>query len=53
MITDTVTVEYYLLPDGTYGVVVQELTYGDMAVVLLLVALLFVRIYELWTQSTR
>jgi hypothetical protein len=53
MITDTVTVEYYLLPDGTYGAIVQELTYGDIAVILLLVALLFVEIYQLWTRSTR
>jgi hypothetical protein len=53
MITDTVTVEYYLLPDGTYGAIVPELTYGDIAVILLLVALLFVEIYQLWTRSTR
>jgi hypothetical protein len=48
MITDTLTLEYYLLPDGTYGVLRQELTYGDVVIILLLVALVFLKMYELW-----
>jgi len=48
MITDTLTLEYYLMPDGSYAVLRQELTYGDVVIILLLVALVFLRIYELW-----
>lgn len=47
---DTETIIWYLLPDGTYAIVRQEMTYGDAIIILLLIALLFLEIYKLWTH---
>jgi hypothetical protein len=55
MITDTVTFDYYLLPDGTAAIVRHEMTYGDSVIILLLLFLVLIQVYALWThqQSTR
>jgi hypothetical protein len=55
MITDTVTFDYYQLPDGTAAIVRHEMTYGEAVIILLLVFLVLIQVYALWTRqrSTR
>jgi hypothetical protein len=55
MITDTLTIEAYLLPDGSLAIVRQEMSYGEVIIILLLVFLVLIEVYKLWTrqQSTR
>jgi hypothetical protein len=55
MITSTVTLEAYLLPDGSLAIVRQEMSYGEVVIILLLVFLVLIEVYTLWTrqQSTR
>lgn len=39
------------LPDGTYAAIVQQMTYGEAAIFLVLVALLFLKVYEVWRRG--
>lgn len=50
MSDETITIQLVQLPDGSYGAVVQTITYGEAVIILLLVALLFLRIYEVWRR---
>jgi hypothetical protein len=50
-ITSTLTIVPYEMPDGSYAFVRQEMNYGDIVIILLLIALLFVHIYTLWTRQ--
>lgn len=44
------TTTLVLLPDGSYGLVLHTLTYGEAVIILLLVALVFLKIYEVWRR---
>jgi ABC-type nickel/cobalt efflux system permease component RcnA len=44
------TSEIITLPDGTQGAILRSMDYGDAVIILLLAALLFLRVYELWRQ---
>lgn len=45
------TLQWYIMPDGSAAIIRQEMTYGDVVIILLLVALLFMQIYYLWNQA--
>lgn len=38
------------LPDGTIAVLARSMTWGDSIIILLLVALVFLEIYQLWRR---
>jgi hypothetical protein len=42
--------QYIQLPDGTYAAVVQQMTYGEIVIILLLVVIVFVELYKLWRE---
>ncbi len=44
------TSEIITLPDGTHAAIMRSMDYGDAVIILILAALLFLRIYELWRQ---
>jgi hypothetical protein len=44
------TAQLIQLPDGTYAAVVRSATYGELTVILILVALLFLQVYALWSM---
>lgn len=44
------TTQYILLPDGTYAALVRSMTYGEAAVILLLVAVVFMLAMLMWRQ---
>ena len=37
-----------ILPDGSVAVLSRTMTWGDIVIILLLVALLFLELYKLW-----
>jgi hypothetical protein len=39
-----------LLPDGTYAVLHRSMTWGEVVIALLLLAILVLKVYELWTR---
>lgn len=39
------------LPDGTWAVVHQAMSWGDIVILLVLVALLMLYIYDLWNRT--
>lgn len=42
------------LPDGTQAVIIRSMDWGQAVIILLLVALVFLKVYELWvTLHTR
>lgn len=45
---DPSIVEYLLLPDGTYAGISRQMSYGEAVIIFLLVALVFLKVYELW-----
>jgi hypothetical protein len=45
------TTTYIQLPDGTWSVIFRSMTYGEIVIILLLVALLILYIYDLWTRN--
>lgn len=42
---------YTLLPDGTYAVLHRSVTWGEGVIIILLVALVFLQVYALWTRK--
>ena len=40
-----------MLPDGSYAAISRVITYGDMVVILILVALLFLVVYATWRRG--
>ena len=38
------------LPDGTYAVLHRSMTWGEAVIGLLLLALVILKVYELWTR---
>lgn len=44
------TAQYILLPDGTYAAIMRSITWGEAIIIVLLVALVFLKLYELWKQ---
>lgn len=42
--------QYTQLPDGTWAVLHQSLDWGQIVIILLLVAMLFIQIVTLWQQ---
>jgi hypothetical protein len=50
MSDETTTIQLVQLPDGSYAMVLQSITYGEAVIILLLVALLFLKIYEVWRR---
>lgn len=45
------TIQYVQLPDGTYAALIRSVTWGESIVILLLVALLFLQLYEAWKRT--
>lgn len=45
------TTTYIRLPDGTWAALSRTMTWGDIVVILLLVALLVLYIYDLWIRN--
>ena len=39
------------LPDGTFAAVCRTITWGEALLVLLLVAIVFLKVYELWRHE--
>lgn len=39
------------LPDGTYAVLSRSMTWGDMVIILLLVAMLVLQFYDIWRRQ--
>lgn len=50
MITDTLTMTYYLFTDGTYGIVHHSMSFGEAVIILLLTAIVFLQVVNLWMQ---
>lgn len=44
------TCEYILLPDGTYAAICRQMDYGQAVIIMLLVAIVFLGIYNTWRQ---
>lgn len=44
------TAQLIQLPDGTWAVLERSITWGEAVIIMLLVALLFLKLYELWRQ---
>lgn len=40
--------ELITLPDGTQATLYHSMTWGEAVIILLLVALVFLKVYELW-----
>lgn len=38
------------LPDGTYAALIRAMDYGDVVIILLLVAIVFLQVYSLWRR---
>ena len=38
------------LPDGSHAALVRTMDYGDVVIILLLIAILFLKVYSLWRQ---
>jgi hypothetical protein len=45
------TTIYIQLPDGTYAAVLRSMTWGEAVIILLLVAIVFVQVYALWSRQ--
>lgn len=45
--------ELILLPDGTHAVIHRSMTYGEAVIALLLLALVVLKVYELWSNRPR
>lgn len=45
--------QYILLPDGTWALVHRGIDWGELAILIILVALLFLKLYELWMAHPR
>lgn len=43
----------YALPDGTVAIVYASMTWGEATIILLLVALVVLKVYELWVSLHR
>lgn len=41
------------LPDGTYAVIHHSMTWGEAVIGLLLLALVVLKVYELWSHRPR
>jgi hypothetical protein len=39
------------LPDGTYALLSKSLTWGEAVIILLLVAIVFLQVYGLWSAQ--
>jgi hypothetical protein len=39
------------LPDGTYAAINRSLTWGEAVIILLLVAIVFLQVYGLWSAQ--
>lgn len=50
MESSTAHSQLVVFPDGTHGYLYQTMTYGDVVIIVLLVALLSVEIYRVWTS---
>lgn len=50
MVVDMETAQYIQLPDGTYAALERSMSYGDAVLILILVALLFLQVYALWSM---
>ena len=44
------TQQLYQLPDGSYAILLRQMSWGDAIVILLLGAMLFLQVYALWLQ---
>ena len=44
------TQQLYQLPDGSYAVLLRQMSWGETIIILLLAAMLFLQVYALWLQ---
>lgn len=44
------SIQLITLSDGTQAVILRSMTYGEATIILLLVALLFLKVVELWRK---
>ena len=42
--------QYIQLPDGTYATLVRSMSYGDVTTILLLVAIVVLQVYAIWSR---
>lgn len=42
--------QYIQLPDGTYATLVRSMSYGDVTTILLLVAIVVIQVYAIWSR---
>jgi hypothetical protein len=45
------TVEIITLPDGSQAALIRSMSYGDVVVILLLVAIVFLLVYHIWRRK--
>jgi hypothetical protein len=45
------TTQYIQLPDGSYAALSRTMSYGDVVIVLLLVAVVFLQVYSTWRRG--